>query len=168
MGGKFRIKLFMGHPHADIMPQAALEINFAHPVITVKGLETKYDTVPISNSLVVVLGSYQEALIVQLIHSWIREGQGIMLDGKTWFDKSIKDWVSEVMPSSSTWKMRSYINSLVNKGVLERQQLYKKHHGHNISPKNRTYYYRLDYEKLSELVDVAIQAQNINHAGGEE
>ena len=158
----------MSQTHAAIMTQAARKINFDNPVLTVKGLETKYETVPISNSLAVVLGSYQEALIVQLIHSWIREGQGIMLDGKTWFDKSIKDWVSEVMPSSSTWQMRSYINSLVNKGVLERQQLYKKHHGHNISPKNRTYYYRLDYEKLSELVDVAIQAPNLNHAGGVE
>ena len=158
----------MGHPHAAIMPQTAREINFDNPVLTVKGLESKYDKVPISNSLVVVLGSYQEALIVQLINSWIREGQGIVIDGKPWFDKSIKDWVSEVLPMSSTWKIRSYMNSLVNKGVLERQQLYKQHHGHNISPKNRTYYYRLDYEKLSELANVAIQAQNLNNAGGVE
>ncbi len=160
--------VIMSQTHAAIMTQAVRKINFDRPVLTVKGLESKYDNVPISNSLAIVLGSYQEALIVQLIHSWIREGQGIVIDGKPWFDKSIKDWVNEVLPSSSTWKMRSYMNSLVNKGVLERQQLYKQHHGHNLSPKNRTYYYRLDYERLSELVKVAIQAQNLNHAGGEE
>jgi hypothetical protein len=40
---------------------------------------------------------------------------------------------------------------LVKKGVLERKHLYKEHHGHNYSPKNRTYYYRLDREELSQL-----------------
>ena len=151
------------------MTQTAREINFDTPVLTVKGLETKYDKVPLSQSLIVVLGSYQEAFIVQILHFGIYEGQGIVIDGEPWFDKSsIEDWVNEVLPISTTWKMRKHITSLVNKGVLERKQIREEHHGHNISPKNRTYYYRLDYERLSELAKVAIQAQNLNNAGGEE
>ena len=59
----------MSQTHAAIMTQAAREINFDHPVLTVKGLEAKYETVPISNSLAVVLGSYQEALIAQNLNN---------------------------------------------------------------------------------------------------
>ena len=144
------------------------KITFGEPVLKIEGLETKYDVVPISNSLVAVLGSNEEALIVQLIHSWTRDGQGVEIDGQHWFDKSIKDWIDEAFPTTSTWKMRGYINSLVEKGILERQHLYKEHHGHNYAPKNRTYYYRLDYEKFSELAAIAIEEQNKNHAGGAE
>lgn len=144
------------------------KITFGEPVLRVEGLEVKYDVVPVSNSLVAVLGSSEEALIVQLIHSWIQSGEGIMIDGNPWFNKSIKDWIAEAMPTTSTWKMRSYMTSLVNKGVLERKQLYKEHHGHNYSPKNRTYYYRLDYEGLSKLATAAIENQKLSNAGGAE
>ena len=153
------------------------KITFDSSVLKVEGLEVKFDVVPVSNSLVAVLGSSEEALIVQLIHTWIREGQGVDLDGERWFSKSIKDWIAEAFPTTSTWKMRGYINSLVEKGVLERKQLYKQHHGHNYAPKNRTYYYRLDYERLSELAQIAICSAarqsltaliNSNNAGGKE
>ncbi|AFZ38242.1 hypothetical protein Sta7437_4804 (plasmid) [Stanieria cyanosphaera PCC 7437] len=135
-------------------------------ILRVEGRETKFDIVTVSNSLVALLGSYEEAIIVQQIHSWTLDGRGIEIDKKFWFDKSIKDWITEVVPTASDWKMRSYLASLVDKGVLERKHLYKEHHGHNYSPKNRTYYYRLDYEKLSELARRAIS--NSNNAGGEE
>lgn len=144
------------------------KITFGEPVLKVEGLETKYDVVPVSGSLVAVLESNEEALIVQLIHSWTRDGQGLEIDGQRWFDKSIKDWIVEAFPTTSTGKMRGYMNSLVSKGVLERQHLYKKHHGHNYSPKNRTYYYRLDYEGLSKLANVAIDSKNLNNTGGQK
>ncbi|MDY6901044.1 MAG: hypothetical protein SWZ49_23625 [Cyanobacteriota bacterium] len=144
------------------------EVTFDTPVLKVEGLEVKFDVVTVSNSLVAVLGSSEEALIVQLIHSWTLDGQGVEIDGERWFNKSIKDWIAEALPTTSTWKMRSYMSSLVQKGVLSRKQLHKKHHGHNYSPKNRTYYYRLDYEGLSKLADLAIDSKNSNNAGGEE
>ena len=144
------------------------KITFGEPVLKVEGLETKFDTVPVSNSLVAVLGSCEEALIVQLLHSWIRSGQGVAIDGEPWFNKSIKDWIEDAFATTSTWKMRSYINSLVEKGVLERKHLFKEHHGHNYAPKNRTYYYRLDYGKLSELAEAAIASKKSNNAGGKK
>jgi hypothetical protein len=144
------------------------EITFGEPVLKVEGLETKFDTVPVSNSLIAVLGSCEEATIVQLIHSWILEGQGVVIDGNPWFNKSIKDWIAEAFPTISTGKMRSYLSSLAKKGVLERKQLYKEHYGHNYSPKNRTYYYRLDYDGLSKLFTEAINLQNLDNDGGAE
>ena len=144
------------------------QVTFDTPVLDVENLENKSNVIVVSHSLVALLGSYEEALIVQQIHSWTLNGRGVEIDGKPWFDKSIKDWIAEVLPAASTWKMRSYMSSLVKKGVLERKQLHKKHHGHNYSPKNRTYYYRLDYEGLSKLADLAIDSKNSDNAGGEE
>ena len=144
------------------------KITFGEPVLKVEGLETKFDTVPVFNSLVAVLGSCEEALIVQLLHSWIRSDQGVIIDGEPWFNKSIKDWIEDVFPTTSTWKMRSYMNSLVEKGVKTRKHLFKEHHGHNYAPKNRTYYYRLDYEGLSKLITKAIDSSNTANSGGEK
>lgn len=144
------------------------KITFGEPILKVEGLEVKYDVISVSNSLVAVLGSSEEALIVQLIHSWTRDGQGVEIDGQRWFNKSIRDWIAEAFPTTSTWKMRGYINSLVEKGILERQHLYKEHHGHNYAPKNRTYYYRLDYEGLSKLITEVVDSKNLNKAGGAE
>ena len=143
------------------------KITFSKSVLQVEGLEVKYDVVEVSNSMVALLGSVEEATIVQLIHSWTLAGEGAVIDGNHWFNKSIKDWIAEVMPLTSPWKMRSYMKSLVSKGVLERKQLHKKHYGHNYSPKNRTYYYRLDYKGLSKLVTEAIDSSNTANPGGE-
>lgn len=144
------------------------KITFGEPVLQVEGLEVKYDVIEVSSSMVALLGSVEEATIVQLIHSWTLAGEGVVINGNHWFNKSIKDWINEAFPTTSTWKMRSYMKSLVSKGVLERQHLYKEHHGHNYSPKNRTYYYRLDYEGLSKLITEVTNSKNLVNAGGAE
>jgi hypothetical protein len=117
------------------------------------------ELVALSNSLIVLLGSHQEALIVQKLHSWILEGKGIVIDGDRWFDKSIEDWIIKLLNLTER-KMRSYMSSLEKKGVIERKQLTSKHHGHSHSPKNRTYYYRLDYEGLSKLITEVTNSKN--------
>jgi tRNA nucleotidyltransferase/poly(A) polymerase len=137
-------------------------------ILKVEALKTEFDLITVSNSLAIVLESYEEARIVQQLHSWIRSNQGIVIEGYCWFDKPIRDWINEVIPTASDWKMRSYISSLVSKGVLKRKKLFKKHHGHNFSPKNQTYYYRLDYEELSKLAKLTINSLELNNAGGEE
>ena len=151
------------------MAQTERKINFDTPVITVKGLETKYDLISLSLSLAKALRSYEEAFIVQILHFGIHEGKGIVIDGETWFDtSSLEEWVYEVIPFSATWKMHKHITSLVNKGVLERKPIREEPHGRKKSPKKRLYSYRLDYERLSELPNVEIPAQNLNNAGGVE
>ena len=144
------------------------KVTFGNPVIQVEGLEVKYDVIEVSSSMVALLGSIEEATIVQLIHSWTLAGEGVIIDGNHWFNKSIADWISEAMPLTSPWKMRSYMKSLVSKRVLERKQLHKEHYGHNYSPRNRTYYYRLDREGLSKLVAEVTNSKNLVNGGGEE
>lgn len=50
------------------------------------------------------------------------------------------------------FKIHTHILSLMFEGVLERQE----YQGHKYFKKNRTYNYRLDRERLSELADTVI------------
>lgn len=121
-------------------------------ILKIEGLKTKVDETKVSKSLVTLLGNYEEALIVQQVHSWGLRGGGVILDGTRWFDKSAKEW-SEVLPDMSQGKINSLLKNLADKGVLKRERLYEKHHGHNYGPRHRTYYYRLDYDRLHELAE---------------
>ncbi len=141
------------YPHAAIMPQPAREINFDHPVLKVEGLESKFDTGIVSNSLIRLLGSYLEARIVQQLHYWTLNEYGTILKGLRWIYKSIQELLSEVLIGFSSWQVRMAISSLVEKGLLFREHLFKEHHGHNFAPKNRTYYYSLNYQKLKECIE---------------
>lgn len=125
------------------------------------------ELVALSNSLIVLLGSHQEALIVQKLHSWVLEDKGIVIDGDRWFDKSIEDWIINLLPTTER-KMRSHMSSLEKKGVIERKKLTSEHHGLSHSPKKRTYYYRLDYEGLSKLIAEVTNSKNLVNGGGEE
>ncbi len=135
------------------MPQAAREINFDHPVLKVEGLESKFDTGIVSNSLIRLLGSYLEARIVQQLHYWTLNEYGTILKGLRWIYKSIQELLSEVLIGFTSWQVRMAIASLVEKGLLFREHLFKEHHGHNFAPKNRTYYYSLNYQKLKECIE---------------
>ncbi len=134
------------------MTQTAREINFDHPVLKVEGLESKFDTGIVSNSLIRLLGSYLEARIVQQLHYWTLNEYGTILKGLRWIYKSIQELLSEVLIGFSSWQVRMAISSLVEKGLLFREHLFKEHHGHNFAPKNRTYYYSLNYQKLKEYI----------------
>ncbi len=133
-------------------------------VLKVEGLETKFDLGIVSNSLVSLLGSYLEARIVQQIHYWTVKEYGKIINGLRWIYKPIREWLSEVLIGFTSWQIRKAIASLIEKEVLRREHLYDIHHGHNYAPKNRTYYYSLNYEKLEELVkeyETAESTENI-------
>lgn len=138
------------------MPQLAREINFDTPVLKVSGLETKFDTSVISNSLVILIGDYLEARIVQQFHYWTMKEYGTVLNGLRWIYKPIRELLSEVLIGFTSWQVRMAIVSLVEKGLLLREHLFKEHHGHNFAPKNRTYYYSVNYQKLQELAQSQI------------
>ncbi len=126
-------------------------------VLKVLGLETKFDTSIVSNSLVMLLEDYLEARIVQQLHYWGESGYGVVINGVTQIYKPIREWIAEVFPGSSSWKLRKAISNLIEKGILNREKLFVKHHEqeHNSPwwhPKNQTYYYSLNYDKLQELV----------------
>ena len=124
------------------------------PVLRIEGLETKYDTVPVSSSLSLLLDSELEAKIVQQLHFWTQqESSGVLYKGMKWIYKSVREWIEEVLPIWSRGQVNRALASLVEKGVIVKEHLFKKHHGHNYDPKNRTLYYSLVYEKLQELAE---------------
>ncbi len=133
------------------------------PVLKVEGLETKFDLATVSNSLVNLLESYLEARIFQQFHYWCHSGYGVVIDGVRWIYKPIRELVSEVLIGFTNWQIRKAIASLIEKGLIKREHLYDVHHGHNYAPKNRTYYYSLNYEKLAELVKERQKAESVEN-----
>ena len=127
-------------------------------------LSEQDEMLAVSTSLAVLLRSYEEALVVQKLHTWTFECQGIVVNGDRWHDKSIEDWLLEILPITER-KMRSYMSSLEKKGVIERKKLVLGNQEREVSKKKQAYYYRLDYERLSELID---EVEDLVDDGGAE
>ncbi len=123
------------------------------PVLKVEGLETKFDSALVSNSLVILLGgNHLAARILQQLHYCSHAGYGVVIDGVRWIYKPIREFVSEMLVGFTSWQIRQAIAFLVEIGVIRKEHLYAAHHGHNYAPKNRTLYYSVVYERLAELV----------------
>lgn len=136
-------------------------------ILRFETLQTKFDLGIVSNSLIALLGSYEEARIIQQLHYWMVKGYGKIIDGLRWIYKPIKEWIEEVFPSASSWRIRKAIVSLESKNILLKEHLYHEHHGHNFAPKNRTYYYSLNYEGLEEFARQYTQQAEARPAHGE-
>ena len=121
------------------------------PILKIEELQTKFDLGIVSNSLIKLLGSYLEARIVQQLHYWTVQEYGQIINGLRWIYKPAREWLSEALIGFTSWQLRSAIAALVEKGILLREHLFKEHHGNNFAPKNRTYYYSLNYEGLEEF-----------------
>ncbi len=138
------------------MPQVAREINFDNPVLKIEGLQVRFNTIPLSGCLARLLGSNDLALIVQQLHYWLQQGYGVVIDGVRWIHKSIKEMREEVFPTLSHWQLSKLMSQLVEREILIREKLFTKHQiqqGDRFwwQPKNQTYYYRINREKLQEL-----------------
>ncbi len=134
------------------------EVTFDSPVLKVKGLEARFDVIPVSNSLAILIGSRDLASIVHQLNYWEFKGYGEVIDGVRWFYKSIKEWIEEVFPTFSPWKLSKMMKELVERGIIRRKKLFTKHQIQQGSrfwwqPKNQTYYYSLVKEKIQELAD---------------
>ena len=134
------------------------KITFGEPVLKIEGLETKFDTVPVSASLEILLDNRDLAQIVQQLHYWTLKGYGEVIDGVRWFYKSIDEWIREVFPTFTQWKLGKMMKQLADRRIIRREKLFTKHQIQNgdrfwWQPKNQTYYYSLDYKKLQELAE---------------
>lgn len=141
---------------------------FDTPLLKVKSLESKFDTNFFSNSMVALLGDFLEARIVQQLHYWCYSQYGVIIDGVRWIYKPIREWLSEVFTGFTEWQLRGAISSLLEKGLIEREKLFVKHHQqeHNSpwwNPKNQTYYYSLNYDKLQELIEQHENAETLEN-----
>ena len=134
------------------------EIIFGPSVLKAKGLETKFDVIPASNSMAILLGSMDLASIVQQLYYWGLKGYGEVIDGVRWFYKPIREWIEEVFPTLSPWQLTKLMNQLVELGVVRREKLFTKHQIQQGArfwwqPKNQTYYYSLNTERLQEVAE---------------
>ncbi len=139
---------------------------FNIPVIKVKSLESKFDTTVLSNSFVALLdNNYIEARILQQLHYWCYSEYGVVIDGIRWIYKPIREWLSEALIGFTEWKLRGAIASLLRKGLIRREKLFTKHQIQNgdrfwWQPKNQTYYYSLNYDRLQELIEQVENKEN--------
>ncbi len=138
---------------------------FDTPVLKVESLKTKFDTVVVSNSFIALIGDYVEAIFFQQLHYWSLSEYGVVIDDTRWIYKPLREWLSEVFSFLTEWKLRKAIASLLEKGLIERKKLYVKHHEikHNNpywNPKNQTYYYSVNYDKLQELIERVENQEN--------
>ncbi|MGV2831629.1 hypothetical protein, partial [Myxosarcina sp. GI1(2024)] len=143
---------------------------FDTPVIKIESLKNKFDTLVLSGSFINLIGDYAEALFFQQLHYWSLSEYGVVIDDTRWIYKPLREWLSEVFTFLTEWKLRKAIASLLEKGLIERKKLYVKHHEikHNNpywNPKNQTYYYSVNYDKLQELID---EVENQENAGSTE
>ena len=134
------------------------KITFGEPVLKIEGLETKFDVVPVSNSLVILIGDRDLATIVQQLSYWTLQGYGEVIDGVRWFYKPIAEWIEEVFPTFTPWKLGKMMKQLCDRGIIRREKLFTKHQiqkGDRFwwQPKNQTYYYSLVTDKLQELAN---------------
>ncbi|WP_144876442.1 hypothetical protein, partial [Hyella patelloides] len=131
---------------------------FNTPVIKIDSLKNKFDTLVLSGSFITLIGDYIEALFLHQLHYWSFSEYGVVIDDTRWIYKPIREWKNEVFSFLTEWKIRKAIASLLEKGLIERKKLYVKHHEikHDNpywNPKNQTYYYSVNYDKLQELID---------------
>ena len=138
---------------------------FATPLLTIESLKTKFDTNVISNSFIALIGDYVQARFLQQLHYWSYSEYGVVIDGIRWIYKPLREWLSEVFTSFTEWQLRKAIASLLRKGLIKREKLFVKHHDqvHNSPwwhPKNQTYYYSINYDKLQELIEAAEKAES--------
>ena len=134
------------------------KITFGEPVLKIEGLEARFDVIPVSNSLAILIGDRDSASIVQQLYHWTDQGYGEVIDGVRWIYKSIDEWIKEVFPTLTPWKLGKMMKKLEDRGIIRRAKLFTKHQiqkGDRFwwQPKNQTYYYSLNFEKLQELAD---------------
>ncbi|MDJ0904107.1 MAG: hypothetical protein QNJ55_35500 [Xenococcus sp. MO_188.B8] len=138
---------------------------FDTPVLKVESLKTKFDIVVISNSFIALIGDYVEARLLHQLHYWSYAQYGVVIDGIRWIYKPYREWLSEVFTCLTDWQLRKAIASLLKKGLIRREKLYVKHHEikHDNPywhPKNQTYYYSVNYDKLQELIEGVENTKN--------
>ena len=134
------------------------KVTFGKSVLQVEGLEVKYDIVPVSSSLARLIGDKDSASIVQQLYYWLEQGYGEVIEGVRWIYKPVKEWIEEVFPTYTSYQLGKMMKQLSDRGIIRREKLFTKHQiqrGDRFwwQPKNQTYYYSLNYEKLQELAD---------------
>lgn len=133
-------------------------VTFNGNILQIEQLETKYDVIPAANSLTLLTGDRDSACIVQQLFYWLKQGYGEVIDGVRWIYKPVKEWISEVCPALTPYQFGRITKQLSDRGIIRREKLFTQHQiqrGNRFwwQPRNQTYYYTLNYERIQELAD---------------
>lgn len=94
-------------------------------------------------SLAALLGSVDEAIILQQIQYWLKTSKNIH-DGYTWVYNTYGDWNKQFPWIKSVTTLKRHFKNLEDTGVLVVGR-------YNKANFDKTKWYRIDYEKLDEL-----------------
>lgn len=92
-------------------------------------------------SLAVAVG-LNEAIVLQQIHYWLRQSKNV-IDGHAWVYNSVRQWKQQ-FPFWSDDTIARALKSLRARGVLVAEAL-------SDDPRDRSLYYRIDYQALDAL-----------------
>lgn len=114
-----------------------------------KELFINKDNVLIVNTeLAVVLGSVNEAIVINQLHYWLesnkKQGRNFK-GGKYWIYNSYKDWIERDFPFWSEYTLKRIITSLETKKLVISAN-------YNQMKVDKTKWYTIDYDTLDELV----------------
>ncbi len=122
-----------------------------------RGIWLSFDTIELCD------GNFYEASILSLFHFWLQnQNNGKWFKGFQWIYKSAADLVTGCLESLSRRKVARVLTSLVEKGLLIRDQLHFEVND-DYSWVNRTYYYRINYKAIALFVRQKYHSETENN-----
>lgn len=108
-------------------------------------------------SLAAVLGSADEAIVLQQLHYWLSRTNNVQSDGHKWIYNSMNDWLKQFPWIRSRNTLSSYFNDLEDRGLVVTGNF-------NKAKFDKTKWYRIDYDALSKLE----QRLSENHSSNDQ
>ena len=95
-------------------------------------------------SLAAVLGSSDEAIVLQQLHYWLSRTNNVQSDGHKWVYNSMADWLKQFPWINSRNTLSGYFNDLEKRGLVITGNFNKVKF-------DRTKWYRINYDALTDL-----------------
>ena len=95
-------------------------------------------------SLAAVLGSADEAIILQQLHYWLSRTNNVQSDGHKWIYNSMADWLKQFPWIKSRARLNRYFDDLEKRGLIITGNF-------NKAKFDKTKWYRINYDALTDL-----------------
>ena len=95
-------------------------------------------------SLAAVLGSADEAIVLQQLHYWLSRTNNVQSDGHKWIYNSMADWLKQFPWIQSRARLTRYFDDLEKRGLIITGNF-------NKAKFDKTKWYRIDYDALTDL-----------------
>lgn len=95
-------------------------------------------------SLAAVLGSADEAIVLQQLHYWLSRTNNVQSDGHKWIYNSMADWLKQFPWINSRNTLSGYFNDLEKRGLVITGNFNKVKF-------DKTKWYRINYDALTDL-----------------